>query len=166
MENVVARVAVTLLTILGIAFVGTLGYSLYSYYKIQSVSSDINMLITNARGAFSQNANGYTNFTNANLTGMNNAGLFPPDMVRAAGLMDAWGNDVTLGSASGATQGSVQFGGGGSETSRQCAGVVTTLKDYVSLTVGGQAFTQDNLPDSVSAGTACAADPTITVVFQ
>lgn len=166
MENVVARVAVTLLTILGIAFVSTLGYALFSDYKIQSVSSDINTVITNARGAFSQGANGYTNFTNANVTAMNTDGVFPPDMVRPGGVTDAWGNPVTLGSASGSTQGSIQFGGGGSETDRECSGVATTLKDYVSLQIGGTTFTQNNVPDPVAAGTACAGSPEITVVFQ
>jgi hypothetical protein len=166
MQNIFAWIAAALLTILGIAAAGTMGYSAYSSHKVTTVSADINLLVGQARGQMSQGANGYQNFSNANFTALNNAGVFPQDMVRAGGLYDSWGNPVTLGNASNNTQGTVQFGGGGSETTSQCSGVATTLKDYVSLVVGGQTFTQNDMPDTVSAGTACAGSPTITVTFQ
>lgn len=166
MESVVARGIATLLTLLALAFAGTVVYKLFSSNKATNITTDMSLLINNSRAQFSQGSTGYTNFANANLTNLNTAGILPADMVRAAGLTDAWGNAVTLGNAGGATQATIAFGGGNSETPDQCTAVVTALKDYVSLKVGGTTFTQAGLPDPDTAGAACAGSPAIVLTFQ
>lgn len=166
MESVVARGIATLLTLLALAFAGTVVYKLFSSNKVTNITTDISLLINNSRAQFSQGSTGYTNFTNGNVTALNTAGIFPADMVRAGGLNDAWGNPVTLGNAGGATLATITFGGGSSETPDQCTSVVTSLKDYVTLNVGGTTFSQANLPDPVSAGTACTNSPSIVLTFQ
>lgn len=166
MESVVARGIATLVTLLALAFIGTQVAKLFSSNKSSNITTDMVSIVNNARAQFSQGSNGYTNFVNGNVTQLTTAGIFPSDMVRAGGLFDGWGNAVTIGSASGATQGVITVGGGNSETPDQCSSVVTSLRDYVSLNVGGTTFTQTNLPDPVSAGAACSAAPTISLTFQ
>jgi hypothetical protein len=67
----------------------------------------------------------------------------------------------------GNSQGELTIGGGGSETETQCEGVVQSLQDYVSLTVGGTTFTQTSMPDPTTAAEACSTGtPTLQIVFQ
>jgi len=102
-----------------------------------------------------------------NASAMNTAGIFPSDMMRGAVVYDPWGNTVALSNTAAATEGVITFGGGGSETAAQCTSVVTSLKDYVSLSVAGTTFSQSNEPDAVSAANACATDSAVLVLtFQ
>ncbi|WP_144153344.1 type 4 pilus major pilin [Paraburkholderia sp. BCC1885] len=166
MDSMLGRIVATVLTLMAIGAAVVYIHGGFSWNKNATITSDVTWVVTNARTQFSQNSNGYTNFTNANLTAMTNAGVFPPDMVRNGTLVDAWGNTVTVSSAGNASEGVVAFGGGGSESVEQCSNVVTTLRDYVSLQVGGTSFTQASLPDSVAAGNACANGLGITLTFQ
>jgi hypothetical protein len=92
--------------------------------------------------------------------------VFPTDMNRSGTVYDAWGNTVTLSSTDSDTEGVIGFGGGGSETVKQCVTVVTGLKDYVSLEVGGTTFTSTSQPDAVTAEEACTSSLSITLTFQ
>lgn len=166
MDSMLGRIVATVLTLMAIGAAVVYIHGGFSWNKNANVASDITWVVTNARTQFAQNSNGYTNFLNANLTAMNNSAVFPPDMVRNGVLIDAWGNDVTVSSAGNASEGVIAFGGGGSENVEQCSNVVTTLRDYVSLQVGGTTFTQATLPDSVSAGNACGNGLAITLTFQ
>lgn len=166
MERIFGAVVAVILGLLALAGVTAVASGAFGGDKASRVSSDISQVITNARGSFVQSSNGYTNFTTSNEANLITAGIFPTSMVRAGAVVDAWGNPVTLGSTNNATIGTVTFGGGGSETAKSCASVVTTLHDYVTLTVGGQVFTPTNQPDGVSAGAACGTSLAITVAFQ
>jgi len=166
MEGILGRIVAVVLGLLALAGVGYMASKGFAADKGSKVSTDITQVITNARTQFSQNSNGYTNFTTANEAAMITAGVFPDSMVRNGAVLDGWGNPVTLGSSNNATIGSITFGGGGSETASQCAAVATSFKDYVTLVVGGTTFTPTNQPDAASAGTACGASLTMTVSFQ
>ncbi|WP_206956343.1 prepilin type IV pili [Trinickia acidisoli] len=166
MDGILGRVVAIVLGLLALAGVGLAGYKAFAASKSSTVTTDITQLVTNARSQFSQNNNGYTNFLTGNATALENAGIIPSDMVRVAGVTDAWGNAVTLGNAGSATEGTIAFGGAGSETIEQCSTVVTSLKDYVTLVVGGTTFTQATQPDAVSAATACNAGLGIVLTFQ
>lgn len=167
MDGILGRVVAIVLGLLALAGVGLAGYKAFAANKSSTISTDITQIVTNARSQFSQNSNGYANFTTNNANALVTAGVIPSDMVRAAGVTDAWGNAVQLGNAAGSTEGTITFGGGGSESVEQCASVVTSLKDYVSLQVGGgAAFTQAVQPDAVSAARACTAGLAIVLTFQ
>ncbi|WP_321816717.1 MULTISPECIES: type 4 pilus major pilin [unclassified Paraburkholderia] len=166
MEGILGRAMAVVLGLIALAAVALAATGAFSSSKASTVVSDITMVVANARGLFSQNNNGYTNFTSANESALSSAGVFPSDMVRSSAIYDAWGNSVTLSSADSDTEGVVAFGGGGSETVKQCVTVVTGLKDYVSLEVGGTTFTETNQPDATTAESACESDLTITLTFQ
>jgi hypothetical protein len=166
MERIFGAVVAVILGLLALAGVTAVASGAFGGDKASRVSSDISQVVTNARGGFVQSANGYTSFTTANEASLITAGVFPNTMVRAGAVVDAWGNAVTLGNSNNATIGTVTFGGGGSETAKSCASVVSTLHDYVTLTVGGTVFTPTNQPDANSAGAACGTSLTITVAFQ
>jgi hypothetical protein len=134
--------------------------------KATTVTQDVTQLMTNARAQFSQGGSGYANFTTANSAALITAGIPPSGMVRGAAIFDAWGNPVTLAPAGGSAQGVVSFGGGNAETAKQCVTVVTSLKDYVSLTVNGTTFTPAALPDPVAAAAACTDTASFVLTFQ
>jgi len=119
-----------------------------------------------ARQVFGMGPNGYANFTTANTADLVKAGIFPPGMVRGGVIYDSWGNAVTMSSANGGTQQVLGFGGGGSESVKDCIQVATGLKGYTSLTVGSTTFTPSNPPDAVSASQACTTGLTFQVTAQ
>ncbi|RKP47565.1 type 4 pilus major pilin [Trinickia fusca] len=166
MDGILGRVVAIVLGLLALAGVGLAGYKAFATNKSSTVVTDMTQVATNARAQFSQNNNGYTNFTTANATPLVNAGIIPGDMVRAGGIFDAWGNAVQFAPVAGNTEGQITFGGGGSETVEQCSHVLTSLTDYVSLVVNGTTFSQANQPDAVSAANACAGTPKIILTFQ
>jgi hypothetical protein len=166
MDRIIGAIVAVVLGLLALAGVALMGSTGFSGDKSSKVASDITQTVTNARGQFVQSSNGYTNFTTANIGSMITAGIFPTTMVRNNAVVDQWGNNVTLANSNNATVGSITFGGGGSETAKQCAAVVNALKDYVSLTVGGTTFTPTNQPDAVTAGAACNNSLSITLAFQ
>lgn len=166
MEGILGRAMAVVLGLIALAAVALAATGAFSSSKASTVVSDITMVVGNARGLFTQNSNGYTNFTTSNESSLASAGVFPTDMVRSSTVYDAWGNTVTLSSADSDTEGVIEFGGGGSETVKQCVVVVTGLKDYVSLEVGGTTFTSTNQPDATTAESACEADLSITLTFQ
>ncbi|MBN3761071.1 prepilin type IV pili [Burkholderia sp. Ac-20365] len=166
MDGILGRIVAVILGLLAMAGVGVLAYKAFSTDKNGGVTTDITQVITNARAQFSQNNNGYTNFTTANVGAMDTAGIFPKSMVRGGVVLDRWGNQVQFASLNSATQGQITFGGGGSENAEACTAVVTSLKDYVSLQVGGSTFDQTNQPDAVTGGQACANSLTLTLTFQ
>ncbi|MFP3637928.1 prepilin type IV pili [Paraburkholderia sp. SIMBA_054] len=166
MDGILGRIVAVVLGLLALAGVGLLAYKGFSTDKNGAVTSDITQVVQNARAQFSQNNNGYTNFVTGNIAAMNTAGIFPKNMVRGATVIDRWGNAIQLASANSATQGQITFGGGGSEDPEGCAAVVTSLKDYVTLQVGGTTFDQTNQPDAVTAGQACGNSLAMTLTFQ
>ena len=162
-------VGVMLAVVLGLLALGAVvlsGHHAFASNTASTVVTDISQLETNARAQFGQGSNLYTSFTTANESAMITGGLFPTDMVRGGAVVDAWGNAVTLAPAANNTEGTISFGGGGSETTDECTTAVTAMKDYVSMTVGGTTFTQANQPDSVSAANACAGGLAIALTFQ
>ncbi|MCW3587383.1 prepilin type IV pili [Burkholderia cenocepacia] len=165
MERIIGAIVAIILGLLAMAGVGLMASDGFGSDKASKVTTDITQTMSNARGQFMQNTN-YTNFTTANIPAMITSGIFPAPMVRGNALVDRWGNAVVLNNTNNGTVGTIQFGGGGSETAKQCASVVTSIKDYVSLTVGGVMFTPQNQPDAVSAGAACGTSLQITVAFQ
>lgn len=167
MDNrIIAAVVAVVLALIAVAALGPGITHAFSGNTASNVVTDISQLMTNARGQFMQNSNGYTNFTTANESYMINAGIFPSGMVRNNAVIDRWGNSVSLSSANNAVEGVITFGGGGTETADQCTTVVTNLTDYVQLVVGGKTFTQSTQPDSTSAGAVCSSTATIQVTFQ
>ena len=166
MEGILGRIVAVVLGLLALAGVGVVATNAFSGNKASNVTSDITQVITNARAQFTQGGNGYTNFTTANNSALITAGIFPPDMTRGATIVDPWGNTVTIASASAASQGVISFGGGNSETAKQCVAVATSLKDFVTLSVNGTTFTPTTLPDPVSAAAACSATATFVLTFQ
>ena len=166
MDRTVGVILAVVLGLLALGAVVLSGHHAFASNTASTVVTDVSQLETNARAQFGQGANLYANFTTANEGAMITSGVFPTDMVRGGAVVDSWGNAVALAPAANNTEGTITFGGGGSETSDECANVVTGLKDYVSLTVGGTTFTQANQPDAVSAGNACGAGLTIAMTFQ
>ncbi|WP_316157484.1 hypothetical protein [Cupriavidus sp. BIC8F] len=55
------------------------------------MATNIAQLITIARAGFSQDDDGYTNFTTVNVPSMITGGMFPTEMVRSTTLLDSWG---------------------------------------------------------------------------
>lgn len=167
MESILGRIVAIVLTLIAVAGVGYVGYTAFEKSRASQCLSDISQVITNTRALFQQSANGYASFTTANAGALINAGVFPGSMVRGGQVVDAWGNTVQLspGNANN-TEATITFGGAGSETVPQCATVVTGLKDFVAMTVGGTTFSQANQPDPVTASTACSGGKTIAVTFQ
>jgi hypothetical protein len=126
MGRILGAIIAVVLGLLALAGVGVMGATgFFGGDKASKVTTDISQLITNARSQFAQNSNGYTNFTTANEAPMMTAGVFPNSMVRGGAVIDAWGNAVALSSTNNATQ----FGGGSSETAKQCPTVVTTYAE-------------------------------------
>ncbi|CAN7312850.1 prepilin type IV pili [Caballeronia sp. LjRoot34] len=166
MDGILGRIVAIVLGLLALSGVSYAAYKGFSGSKASQLSGDIAQIITQARVQSAQGSDGYTSFTTGNEGALITAGIFPGDMVRNGTVVDPWGNNVALTSDGNATEGVLTVGGGGSETADQCTNVVTGLKDYVSLAVGGTTFTQATPPDSVSAANACAAGLSITVTFQ
>lgn len=166
MDGILGRIVAIVLGLLALAGIAYAGYNGFQNHKASVVATNISQLITNARAGFSQGSNGYTNFTTANIPAMITGGMFPSDMVRGTTLLDPWGNAVTLSAASAGSQGVIRFGGGNAQTAKQCVSTAMGLKDYVSLAVGTTTFTQANLPDQATAGSACSATATFTLTFQ
>ncbi|WP_321943706.1 type 4 pilus major pilin [Paraburkholderia tropica] len=154
------------LGLLALAAVALAGSGAFSTNKAGTVVSDITQVVTNSRGLFAQDSNGYEDFTTSNESTLVSAGLFPTDMVRSSTVYDPWGNAVTLSSAESDSEGVIGFGGGGSETVKQCVTVVMSLKDYVSLAVGSTTFSSSNLPGTATAEAACESDLSMTLTFQ
>lgn len=166
MDGILGRVVAIVLGLIALSGVGYAAYNGFQTHKGGTVSTNITQIITNARAGFSQGNNGYTNFTTANIPAMITGGMFPTDMVRGNTLVDNWGNAVTLSSASNGSQGVISFGGGNAQTAKQCVSVATGLKDFLTLTVGTTTFSQTNLPDQATAGSACSATASFTLTFQ
>lgn len=166
MDRIIGAAVAIILGLLALAALSGGVSSAFGGNKASNVTQDITQLMTNARAQFSQGGNGYTNFTTANAAALITAGVPPSSMVRGAAIFDAWGNPVTLASAGGSAQGVVSFGGGNAESAKQCVSVVTSLKDYVSLTVNGTTFTPAALPDPVTAAAACTATAGFVLTFQ
>ncbi|WP_321935267.1 prepilin type IV pili [Paraburkholderia sp. J8-2] len=167
MENIIARIVATIVTLVALGYGAYQSRSLFNQSKVTTMTSDIQFVINNARGQFAQSANGYTNFTTDNASDLQTAGVLPSDMMKAGTLTDAWGNAVTLDSTAGGSQAQITFGGGNGETADQCSQLVTTLHDYVSLDVGGSTtFSSSNVPDGKTAAQACAGGTAqITLTF-
>jgi hypothetical protein len=159
-------VGAIILTLIMVSLAAAAIFGGFNTGKASNIVSEITLIESNARAGFAQSNQGYTNFTTANEATLASGGMFPRNMVRNGVLTDDWGNQITLGSANNATDGVITFGGGGSEDTDQCKTVVMGLKDYVSLAVGGQTFTQSVQPDATTATTACQGTPTLTVTFQ
>ncbi|MDF3883111.1 type 4 pilus major pilin [Cupriavidus basilensis] len=168
MEGILGRIIATVLGLIALAGVGYAAYNGFSNSKSSDVVTGVTTIVTNARSQFAAGNTGYTNFTTANAASLVTAGIIPTSWVATGNVpTDPWGNALAFASAGANTQGSVTFGGGGSETQAQCINVIQNLKDYISLTAGTKTFTQTALPDPVSAAAACTAAGTkITLVFQ
>jgi hypothetical protein len=134
--------------------------------KGSTITTDVAFIMTKARSGMAQNNTGYTNFTNANMTSLINAGTFPSSMVKNGVVYDKWGNPVTLGSANNGTNGTIAFGGGSSETADECVTAVTGMNGYDTILVNATTFTAANKPDLSTAGAACSATAAITVTFH
>ena len=166
MDRTVGVILAVVLGLLALGAVVLSGHHAFASNTASTVVTDISQLEINARSQFGQGTNLYTNFTTANEGAMITGGVFPTDMVRGGAVVDSWGNAVALAPAANNTEGTISFGGGGSETADECSAVVTGLKDYVALQVGGTTFSQANQPDAVSASNACAGGLAIALTFQ
>jgi hypothetical protein len=166
MDRILGSIIAVVLGLLALATVaGGASYG-YDWWTNSKIVTNISQMQSEARAQFMQGNNGYTNFTTANAAQLITNGVVPTKWVRGNAIQDDWGNAVTLTSAAGGTLGSISFGGGGSETVKNCSKVVSNLGDYVSVVVGGTTFTPQNQPDGVSAGAACQKSLAITVSFQ
>jgi hypothetical protein len=166
MENIIARVAATLLSLLALVGVSAAAYNGFQSSRAGRVHEGITQIITTARGAFSMGANGYTNMTTANVATLISAELFPADWVNGTTVKDPWGNTIALASASSGSQGRITFGGGGSESVATCAKAAQAFRDYVTLQVGTTTFTPATPPDAFTAATACGTGLTFVLTFQ
>ena len=166
MERIYGAIAAFVLGLLALAQVTGMGSGAFDWYNNSRLVSNVSSVQTAARGQFMQGSNGYTNFTTANAAALITAGIIPAGWVKGGAIVDNWGNNVTLASASNATIGSITFGGGNTETVQNCGKVVNNLGDYVSVVVGGKTFTQASPPDAVTATAACQVALSITVNFQ
>jgi hypothetical protein len=166
MENLIARVAATLLSLLALVGVSAAAYASFQNSRATRVHEGITQIITNARAAFSMGSNGYTNMTTANVATLISAELFPADWVKSGAVQDPWGNAVALASAGSTSQGQLTFGGGGSESVATCAKAAQAFRDYVTLKVGTTTFTPAAPPDAFTAATACGTGLTFVLVFQ
>ncbi len=168
MEGILGRIIATVLGLIALAGVGYAAFNGFSSSKSSDVVTGMTTIINNSRAQFSSGSSRYTNFTTANAARLVTAGIIPTSWVATGNVpTDPWGNALAFASAGANTQGSITFGGGGSETQAQCINVIQNLQGYVSLTAGTKPFTQTALPDPVSAAAACTGAGTkITLVFQ
>ncbi|KVV40925.1 prepilin type IV pili [Burkholderia territorii] len=166
MEGILGRIVAIVLGLLALAGVGVAAYSGFSNNKASNVTEGLTTTITNARAQFTQGSNGYTNFTTAKIANLITAGIFPNNWVNGTAVNDPWGNAVALAPASNNTAATITVGGGGSETAAQCANVVQSIKDYVSIKVGATTFTPATPADPTTAAAACTATAAIAVTFQ
>ncbi len=165
MDRVLGVVGAGILVLLALVAVVLSIEKGFHTHKVEQTVQDISQVITNARQGFGQSANGYANYASANTSSLISAGDFPDDMVRGGAIVDAWGNSVTFGPTQNNSEVTLNFGGAGL-TSDQCSGVATKLSGYISLVVGGTAFTPANPPDDATAAQACAGGTTFALTFQ
>jgi hypothetical protein len=167
MDRILAAAVAIVLGLLALGTVGYAAHQAFSQNTVSNVTQGVAFIVTNARSQFTQSSNAYANFTTAQTSNMVTAGIFPAKWVNGGAVVDPWGNPATMApTGTGNTEAELTIGGGGSETPSQCEGVVQSLQDYTSLTVGGQTFSQTNTPDPTTAAQACAGTPTLQIVFQ
>ncbi|WP_369050185.1 hypothetical protein [Burkholderia gladioli] len=122
-------------------------------------ASDLMLVMTNARQAFTNSPSGYANFSNGNLATLVSTGVIPPRMVRNGKLVDRWGKDMALDytwDSTHGTQGRITFGGG--ESTEECVKLVSSLTDFDKLIVNALAFDQNALPNSTPYSTHLVAN--------
>lgn len=167
MDPIIARILAFVLGLLALVGVAYGGYEGFQWYRSNSIVEGVTLMQTNIAGLYAQSGAGYGSLTTANAPALISQNVFPPSWVRGGNtLTDPWGNAVALSSAANATQGVITIGGGGSQNVETCSRVVMGLSNYVSIAVGNQTFTKNATPDPITAGTACAGQPTISVSFQ
>ena len=163
MESILARV---MATVLGLIALGGVIYAMSSANdssKVNAISSDISQIVSATREQFAQSQTGYANFTTANASTLYSAKVIPTDLWKGTGAVDQWGNNMTFAPAGNNAQFQITFGGANISPD-VCAKIATALGGYVSMSVGGQAFTTP--PDSVTANTACAGGTAFTLTYN
>lgn len=154
-----------LLVLLGMAAAAGVIYAASGGNKVSSQASDITLLQGGARQQLGETPNGYMNFTTANAANLIQAGIVPPGMVRGGTLTNKWGGTITLAPANNNGQGVITLSG--ITNSKDCSQLVTTLRDYDTLTIGTTTFTRDTLPDGNTAAAACKGNnTTVKITFS
>lgn len=168
MEGILCRIVAIVLGLIALAGVGVAAYNGFQNSKASDVTSEVASLVTNARAQFSQSSNLYTNFTTAKVANLISAGIIPSNLTNGSTTaINPWGNSLAFAPTGTAnSQGTVTFGGGGSETTQECVSVTQNLKDYISIKVGTTTFTPASQPDPTTAATACSATAAFVLTFQ
>lgn len=167
MDRLLAAVVAIVLGLMALAAVGYAAYNGFSSNTASTVVQGVATITSQARGKFMQSNIRYTNFQTAQIPNLIiDDTIFPKSWVVNGNLVDPWGNNVTLTSAANNTQGVVTIGGGGSETPAQCASVVESLQDFVSITVGGRTFNANSSRDPATVNPLCQGTQTIQITFQ
>lgn len=154
-----------LLVLLGIAAAAGVIYAASGGNKVSSQVSDITMLQGSARQQLGDTPNGYMNFTTGNTANLITAGIVPPGMVRNGNLTSKWGSGITLAPTNNNAQGVITLQV--INNPKDCSQLVTTLRDYDTLVIGGTTFTRNALPDGNTAAAVCAGNNvTLQITFS
>lgn len=153
-----------LLVLLGIAAAAGVMYAASGGNKVSAQISDITMLQGSARQQLGETPNGYMNFTTGNAAYLIQNGIVPPGMVRSGNLVNKWGGAITLAPTNNNGQAVITLAGINNQ--KDCGQLLTTLRDYDTLVVGGTTFTRNALPDGVSAAQVCSNNTTVVITFS
>lgn len=153
-----------LLVLLSMAAAAGVIYAASGGNKVSSQVSDITLLQGAARQQLGETPNGYANFTTGNAAYLIQNSIVPPGMVRNGNLVNKWAGAITLAPTNNNGQGVITLAG--INNHKDCSQLVTTLRDYDTLVIGGTTFTRNALPDGVNAAQVCSNNTTIQITFS
>ncbi len=165
MDSIIGRVIAGLLALLALGGVMYLGAQGIQSSRVNTEIADIGTLVANVRGQFMQSSTGYTGVTSANSAALITAQVIPAEMIKNGGIVDEWSDPITLASANNGAQFTVTLGGT-SLSQAGCIALATGFQGYISMAIGGSTYTQQTMPDTVTAAGVCTTGATITLTYN